>query len=229
MRAGHRGGEVGARRGDHPGGERRRVEPVVDRRDQVLLDRTCVLRRRDGAAQHVEVVRRVRELGVGVDRLQVVLQPVDRGEQRRHDRADLQRLHPQLGVVDVERRAGSRGSRRAARPSCAACRAAGRRDRGARSRAAPPSPRPGSRAAARRVRGTRRPRPSSAARPRTSGARRPRASASRRARRRCTGGSGRSLRGRARRRSRCRRRRRLRGRAGSRARGSRPAGSARSS
>ena len=50
------------------------------------------------ALHHVEVVRRVREVGVRVDRLEAVLQPVQRGEQRGHDRARLERLVAQLGA-----------------------------------------------------------------------------------------------------------------------------------
>ena len=222
-----RSGEVGAGRGDHAGGERRRVEPVVDGGDEVLLDRARVLGRRDLALHHVEVVRGVRERRVGVDDLPAVLQPVQRGEQRRHDRADLQGLLAELRRLDVERRPETerraherhRGAeqverRRVARRARDVGEHGLHRSRDLAQRRDLGPERVGLLPAWERIL-------------RTAGTTRLRSSASRRARPRCTRGSGRSLRGRARRRSTSRRRRRLRARGARRARGSRPAGSAR--
>ena len=77
---------------------------MVDRGDQVLLDGPRVLGLRDLALHHVEVVGGVRQVGVGIDRVEPVLEPVERGEQRGHDGARLERLAAQLGAAAVEPR-----------------------------------------------------------------------------------------------------------------------------
>ena len=149
MRADDRGAEVGAGRGDDAGGERRRVEAVVDRGDEVLLDRGRVLGLGLVALHHVEVVRRVAEVGVRRDRLEALAQPPQRADQRGHDRAGRHRVVAQLGVVDVDATAGSRAPRRTATPRCAARRAARTSRRRGRSRGARRRPRRGRRGAAR--------------------------------------------------------------------------------
>ena len=71
--ADHRGAEVGAGRGDDPGGERRRVEAVVDRGDLVLLDGAGDVGVGLLAGEHAEVVGAVAEVVARLDRLQALL------------------------------------------------------------------------------------------------------------------------------------------------------------
>ena len=52
----HCGPEVGPGRRDDPRGERRSVEAVVEREDQVLLERAGVRCWRGRAVQHVQIV-----------------------------------------------------------------------------------------------------------------------------------------------------------------------------
>ena len=67
-----RGAEVGTGRHDHAGGERRRVEPVVDRRDLVLLDRPRDVGVGLLAGEHAEVVGAVAEVVARLDRLEAL-------------------------------------------------------------------------------------------------------------------------------------------------------------
>ena len=229
-RADDRGAEVGAGRRDHARGERRRVEAVVDRGDEVLLDRGRVLGRRLLALHHVEVVR-------GVARGRRAARPA-RGPGAAATARRSAWARPRTSTSRC--RAASRASTSMRRPE--AERRAVLRDRGAqrverhervararRSRAARRRPRRGSRGAARMSAANASRSASVVGQParRTAGTRRLRAGATSRGRPRCTGGSGRSLRGRARRRRSCRRRRRLRGPSAPRAPARRRAGSSR--
>ena len=96
------GAEIGTGGGDHPSSEGRRVEPVVDGRDEVLLDGAGPLGRGHGAFKHVEIVLRVPEVGPWSDGLTPVAQPVQRGEQCRGDRAQPHGVGAPLGLVDVD-------------------------------------------------------------------------------------------------------------------------------
>ena len=150
-RADDRGAEVGTGRRDDARRERRRVEAVVDRRDQVLLDRGRVLGRRHVALHHVEVVRRVRRGRRAVRRLEPVAQPPQRGRSASGPTAHVDhRVARAARGVDVDATRGSRASA----PNCET-RGAQRVERHervaerARSRAARRRPPPGSHAAAR--------------------------------------------------------------------------------
>ena len=99
--ADHRCAQVGAGRGDDPGGEGRRVEPVVDRRDEVLLEGPGLGRIGHLSGEHVEIVGRVVELRVRLDRLLSLAEPVERHHERRDQRAQLHGLVFQLRGVEV--------------------------------------------------------------------------------------------------------------------------------
>ena len=81
-RRGRRG--VGSGRGDDAGGERRRVETVVDRRDEVDRERVDELGRCLVAPDHAQIVGDVAERQVGIDRLE----PRGSREQRRDHRGN---------------------------------------------------------------------------------------------------------------------------------------------
>ena len=85
-RADDRGAEIGAGRGDDPGGERRRVEPMIDGRDEIFFDRGGTLRARHRAMHHVQVVRRIAKIGIRRDRFEPLPQPPQRTDQRRYHR-----------------------------------------------------------------------------------------------------------------------------------------------
>ena len=75
---------------------------MVDRGDLVLLDGPAEVLVELLAGEHPEVVGAVAEVLAGRDRLLALLEPVDRHDQRGHHRAQLQRVAPALGLVDVE-------------------------------------------------------------------------------------------------------------------------------
>ena len=143
-RADDRGAEVGAGRRDDARGERRRVEAVVDRGDEVLLDRGRVLgRAAPRPASCRGSSRRSARSARGAIGLEALAQPPQRADQRGHDRARRHRVVAQRRVRRCRATRGSRASRRTARPRCAA-RRAGRTSRPpARSRAARRRPRSG--------------------------------------------------------------------------------------
>ncbi len=97
-----RGAEIRARGRDHPRGKRRGVEAVIDRGDQVPLQRPDVLRVRALAAEQVEVVGRGGQFRVRGHRLLPLVQPVQRREQHRRLRRDLHGVVVQLLRRDVQ-------------------------------------------------------------------------------------------------------------------------------
>ena len=98
-------GHVGAGRGDDTCGERRRVEAVVDRQDEVLLERP----RRDvgrGLAGHgAEVGRRRGQVRCLVERVLTEADAVQGGDDRRDHGGDAQALGGALVRRDVDERA----------------------------------------------------------------------------------------------------------------------------
>ena len=185
---------------DHPRGEGRRVEAVVDRGDLVLLDGPAEVRVELLAGEHPEVVGAVAEVVAGLDRARgPCWSRCDRHDQRRHHGAHLQRVAAALGrgrcrawaCSPRRRRPSTWRSARPPSPSCSTRRwraAASATDVGHDAQRLDLG---GERLALGRA---------TAGGRRTAGATRPRAAACRPARRRCTGGSGRSPRGRGRRR-----------------------------
>ena len=127
----HDGGtEIGAGRRHHAGGERRRVEPVVDRQDHVLLNGPGVQRARLGAGQHVQVVGGEAEVVARLEGLLALPQAVRRRQNRRHDRAEPEGLVVELVGTDVVGRAPAelgRQERDGGAQHVERCAAAGRR------------------------------------------------------------------------------------------------------
>jgi hypothetical protein len=97
-------GQVGAGRGDDPGGEGRGVEAVVHGQDQVLLQCTHLRGRGLRAGDHPEQVRDVSQIGTGREGSFAVAQPMCRRDDGRHHRAQTQGLVDQLVAVDVQGR-----------------------------------------------------------------------------------------------------------------------------
>lgn len=105
------GGDVGTGGCDHPGGEGGGVEAVVDGGDEVALNgcRPCVVRLLAG--EHVEVVRREREVVARFDRLQSLAESVQ-GRQHGGDRGGHGKrvLAASAGVDVVHRAEPGRGT-----------------------------------------------------------------------------------------------------------------------
>ena len=165
---------IGAGRRDHAGGERRRVEAVVDRRDQVVLDRARLCGARLSAGHQVQPVRRGGEVGSRLERLLSFAQAVQRRQDRRRHRA--RRASRRPCAVRGPRPTTAADSRAAASSDNAVRRpASGLNDgpavaiAGSTARTSAGSTRSGASSATKR----RAPRRSGAA-PRTSGTRRPR-------------------------------------------------------
>ena len=85
-RARDRRGDVRARRGDDPGGERRRVEAVLGTDDEVGVERPRRAGVRAGARELVQVALDEVERRVRIDRLLAGAEPDERGECRRRER-----------------------------------------------------------------------------------------------------------------------------------------------
>ncbi len=85
-RAADRRGEVRAGRRDHPGGERRGVQAVLGADDEIGLEGTGRGRIRAGAGQLLEEAAGEVEGQVGLDRLEALAQPAERGQRRRRER-----------------------------------------------------------------------------------------------------------------------------------------------
>ncbi len=84
---------------------------MVGGRDEVLLDGPGVVRVGHLAGEHVQVVGGVGQVGVGVDRLEALVEAVQGHDQGRHDRAGLHGVGPQLLLADVEPRLEVEGVR----------------------------------------------------------------------------------------------------------------------
>ena len=112
-------GQVGSRRGDDAGGERRGVEAVIDGQLRYCSSGPRRGRGRRLAGDQPEVVSGVAELSAarGVDRLQPEAGPVQRGDDRRHHGGEPATLCCALVGSDVDERAqaelvGGDGDRR---------------------------------------------------------------------------------------------------------------------
>ena len=103
-RCAHDVGHVGAGRRDHSSGERRRIETMIDRQDQVLLQGSGVSGVRHPTGHLLEIGRSMTEIGIGYDGRETVLGPVERTEQRRHGGRHVERLFPPLFGVEIEQR-----------------------------------------------------------------------------------------------------------------------------
>ena len=84
--------DVRPRRGDHPRGERGGIHAVLRREDQIALEGEHPIGRRPHSLQHPEVVRRMAEGRVGIDRRVAGAQAPERGHEGREDRRDAERL-----------------------------------------------------------------------------------------------------------------------------------------
>lgn len=118
------GNGCAARRSD-PGRERRRIEPVVECEDQILLDGPRCDRGRSLTGHFVQVGRCMAERRVWFDRLQPDFEPVQRSEDRRHQRSEPECLRATLVVVDVDHGVEARGNAQD-RSELAQCGGAGR-------------------------------------------------------------------------------------------------------
>jgi hypothetical protein len=98
----HGGSQVGAGGGDDPRRERGGVEAVVDGGHLVLLDGPGQVGIGDLAGEHVEVVGAVGQVGVRVDGVEALVEPVERHDQRGDHGAHLHGVGPQLVGLDVE-------------------------------------------------------------------------------------------------------------------------------
>ena len=97
--------EIGAGGGHDASREGRRVEPVIDRQDEVPLERAGRGGCRDLTGHEAEVVGGVAQVGRRRDRRETEARPVQRGDDRRHDGGDTQALSGALVGRDVDQRA----------------------------------------------------------------------------------------------------------------------------
>ena len=109
----------------------RAARSLLRERSEVLLDCSGMLGRRLGARQHVEVVRRVRQVVTRGDRFLTSAHTMQRAQQRRRHRAQEQRIRSAVSGIDVDVRlhAAIRGGERE-RGAQALERFAGSSDRG---------------------------------------------------------------------------------------------------
>ena len=94
--------DVGTRRGDDTAGEGRRVEAVVDREDEVLLERPRVHRVGRSSRHLVEIGGRMAEIRVEGDGGEAGSRAIQRTEDRRHDGRDVEGLLATVGRIEIE-------------------------------------------------------------------------------------------------------------------------------